>query len=112
MSKSLLKINNLEKTFTNSAKPALKNISAEIFVWFNNGGAYTTYAEALAAGVNTGRSALMNIGLATGAATPVNLNEAGLQNFTVASPVPEPSTLALAGLGGFGMLMAFRRKKA
>jgi len=26
--------------------------------------------------------------------------------------VPEPSTLALAGLGGFGMLMAFRRKKA
>lgn len=28
------------------------------------------------------------------------------------APVPEPSTLALAGLGGFGMLMAFRRKKA
>jgi hypothetical protein len=26
--------------------------------------------------------------------------------------VPEPSTLALAGLGGFGMLMALRRKKA
>ena len=27
-------------------------------------------------------------------------------------PSPEPSSLALAGLGGFGMLMAFRRKKA
>jgi len=27
-------------------------------------------------------------------------------------PAPEPSSLALAGLGGFGMLMAFRRKKA
>ncbi len=26
--------------------------------------------------------------------------------------VPEPSTLAMAGLGGFGMLMAMRRKKA
>jgi hypothetical protein len=31
--------------------------------------------------------------------------------FNVA-PVPEPGTLALAGLGGFGMLMALRRKKA
>ena len=31
---------------------------------------------------------------------------------TSVSAVPEPSTLALAGLGGFGMLMAMRRKKA
>ncbi len=29
-----------------------------------------------------------------------------------AQPVPEPGILALAGLGGFGMLMALRRKKA
>lgn len=35
----------------------------------------------------------------------------GMQPFSVYA-VPEPSTLALAGLGGFGMLMAFRRKKA
>jgi hypothetical protein len=39
---------------------------------------------------------------------PVGLQQG---NFTV-SAVPEPGTLALAGLGGFGMLMALRRKKA
>jgi hypothetical protein len=32
--------------------------------------------------------------------------------FSVPVSSPEPSSLALAGLGGFGMLMAFRRKKA
>jgi len=32
-------------------------------------------------------------------------------SFSVAA-VPEPTTLALAGLGGFGMLMALRRKQA
>lgn len=54
-------------------------------------------------------------GLPTGtmfSAENANANP-GLVAFTV-SPVvvPEPSTLALAGLGGFGMLMALRRKKA
>jgi len=41
-------------------------------------------------------------------------NGQAMPNFFVAqvAAVPEPSTLALAGLGGFGMLMAFRRKKA
>jgi hypothetical protein len=37
---------------------------------------------------------------------------AGQDLIMTANAVPEPSTLALAGLGGFGMLMAMRRKKA
>jgi hypothetical protein len=38
----------------------------------------------------------------------------GLPSFTLTqvAATPEPSTLAMAGLGGFGMLMAMRRKKA
>ena len=35
-----------------------------------------------------------------------------MPSVTLLTSVPEPSTLALAGLGGFGMLMAMRRKKA
>lgn len=45
--------------------------------------------------------------------TPASGPLIGMQGFTVSLvAVPEPSTLALAGLGGFGMLMAMRRKKA
>jgi hypothetical protein len=43
--------------------------------------------------------------------SPASAANGGSQDFVLA-PVPEPGTLALAGLGGFGMLMAFRRKKA
>jgi hypothetical protein len=44
---------------------------------------------------------------------PMNVFAANGVNLDLTTtPVPEPSTLALAGLSGFGMLMAFRRKKA
>ena len=43
---------------------------------------------------------------------PLGLQQANIFVSETIVPAPEPSSLALAGLGGFGMLMAFRRKKA
>lgn len=78
----------------------------------------TSYANSTITGQS---SIIKTTGIATGA-TPAGDLFTGtgpgtvtspLTAFTVsATPVPEPSTLALAGLGGFGMLMALRRKKA
>lgn len=58
-----------------------------------------------------GHSASFSSTLATGLNSPAF---ATFGSFTadLVAPVPEPSTLALAGLGGFGMLMALRRKQA
>jgi hypothetical protein len=59
----------------------------------------TTYYQALAAHLNTGKSGLYNISL-TGPTDPTiqNLDLVGMQPFTVSS-VPEPSTFALFALG-------------
>jgi hypothetical protein len=65
-----------------------------------------------------GQSAIFNSPVSNGSGpTPDMGNTIPTDNgtfFTVDTVVsaPEPSSLALAGLGGFGMLMAFRRKKA
>jgi hypothetical protein len=84
----------------------------QVRAWYN-GGVYSTYEAAVAAGVNTGMSGVLTINLAANTSpvipTPI---DAGMTAFSVAAPVPEPTTLALAGLGGFGMLLALRRKKA
>ena len=62
-----------------------------------------------------GWSYLSSFKLASSASDP-NIASPSFTAFGVFQPtvagVPEPSTLALAGLGGFGMLMAMRRKKA
>ena len=73
-----------------------------------------TGASYATAGGFAGHSATFAATLVTGQTLP-NANQLNnLQPFSVynVTSVPEPSTLALAGLGGFGMLMAMRRKKA
>jgi hypothetical protein len=63
-------------------------------------------------GVYAGATSVFAVTLAS-AASPIypDVSNMGSLNL-VASAVPEPTSLALAGLGGFGMLMALRRKQA
>jgi len=77
--------------------------------------AYASASAAQSAGAAIGWSYASGYALAT-SGTDFNIQSPTFNNFGVFAPsvaaVPEPSSLALAGLGGFGMLMAFRRKKA
>jgi hypothetical protein len=82
-------------------------VTIQVRAWYNGGGIYTSYAQALAAGQNVGESNPVAIFLAQGLAQPTPLD--GLLPFTVGI-VPEPSTLALFGWSGFS-LWFFRRRK-
>jgi hypothetical protein len=82
----------------------------QLYAWYNEGGAITSYAAAVADGVPYGTSAIANIsGLGGGSppATAPSLPE-GLGNIVVA--VPEPSTIALGVMGASAFLMRLRRK--
>jgi hypothetical protein len=84
-----------------------------IAAWDNKGGTLTSYAQAFAAGADSGFSAVTTSGLlgGTDASNAVFTvpNSVGFQSFSLVS-VPEPGTLALAGLGAASLLL-FRRKK-
>jgi hypothetical protein len=83
-------------------------ITIEILAWYNGGGTYTTFAQAAAAGVNTGVSGLITgVALASGTGFPSDAYY--VPAFTVQSP--EPSTMVLAGLGAAAMLL-FRRRQS
>lgn len=81
-------------------------VTFQVRAWYNGGGLYTSYAQALAAGHNVGESNLIPklIILRPGPAMDLS----GLQPFTVG--IPEPSTFVLAALGGAALLL-FRRCK-
>jgi hypothetical protein len=87
--------------------PTTGTVTIQVRGWYNGGGLYTSYAQALAAGQNVGESNPVSVDLATGLANPPNMD--GLLPFTVGI-VPEPSTLALFALSGLTMLFLHRRK--
>lgn len=82
-------------------------VTVQVRAWFNGNGAYTSYAQALAAGQNTGESNPVAVTLAYDLGNPSPLD--GLLPFTVGI-VPEPSTVALLGLAGFSLWLFQRRK--
>jgi len=94
-------------TFTPTTSPT--TVTLQLYAWYNDGGAFTTYSAAFAAGVPTGFSAVANEPLAFPPATPAVLPDA-LGNFNV-SPTPEPSTIALGVIGASTFLMRLRRKQ-
>ena len=94
-------------TINNAAAP-YSGGTISFIVEAYNGASYA--ASGTGTGIWRGQSSVFTGTAATGLSAPTSLAFSG---FTVTtSAVPEPSTLALAGLGGFGMLMAMRRKKA
>lgn len=88
----------------------------ELQIWSgaNNGAGVLAASYAAALGVDPTATTVFSQVLSGGGsppAAPTNLNNMPSVTLNLVA-VPEPSTLALAGLGGFGMLMALRRKKA
>src|SRR6267154_4432079 len=83
-----------------------QTVTVQVRAWYNGGGVYTSYAQAMAAGQNIGEANPVSVFLAEGLAAPPNLE--GLLPFTVGI-VPEPSVYALLGLGG--LLLFHQRRK-
>jgi len=81
-------------------------VTFQLWGWYNGGGQYTSYAQALAAGHNVGLSNLipLPVSLPPGPAGPLT----GLQPFTVG--IPEPSSASLLALGILSLAIFHRLK--
>jgi hypothetical protein len=98
-------------TYSGSSDATSPNsASCAVQAWYNGGGAFPTYASAVAAGVPTGQGAEFNVdGLGGGTITsPVIANA---QSFSLTLPVPEPGTIALGVMGACAFLARRRMLK-
>lgn len=80
----------------------------QVVVWENAGGTILSYADAQAAGVQHGASAIWTAAALGGAGTPPG-PPSSLIGMTSFSLVPEPSTYALLALGAAALFL--RRRK-
>jgi len=123
----LLGVDNAAGTVTLTGYAVGANANFEVIGWNTavGGSTVTSFVNAYnqdSGSLVWGYSGVANITLGDNGVTLANLglfgaaSGGGMSGFTLAPEAivatPEPSSLALAGLGGFGMLMAFRRKKA
>ena len=92
----------------NVTLPTTGTLTVQVRAWYNGGGLYTSYAQALADGQNVGESNPVSLPLAIGDQNPQSLN--GLLPFTVGI-APEPSSFALIGLGSLALFQFARRRK-
>jgi hypothetical protein len=88
--------------------PTTGIVTVQVRAWYNGGGLYSSYTQALAAGQNVGESNPVSLPLAIGSQNPQPLD--GLLPFTV-GVVPEPSSFVLIGFGGLALLHFARRRK-
>jgi hypothetical protein len=93
-------------TFPSTTSPT--TVTLQLYAWYNDGGAITSYAQAVADGLPAGFSAVENQALNFPPATPATIPEFG--NFNVTT-TPEPSTIALGVIGASTFLMRLRRKQ-
>ena len=90
--------------------------TAQVRAWFNNSGAVTTYAGALAQGLKNGKSDVFTTNPLGGPSSPLPILPPNMVGQFATDPmnafslVPEPSVIALGALGVVALLL--RRRKA
>jgi hypothetical protein len=85
------------------------HVTVQVRAWYNGGGAFSNYEQALSAGQNVGESNPVPVTLAYDLGNPPFLD--GSLPFTVGI-VPEPSALAFFGTGGLVWLLLRRSKES